>query len=624
MKKQRGTSLKIRLASITLLGLLIALAAAAYFSGAQVKRDSDLIAEDAVPGTINAHYMRMAMSRSIGWVMVAASAQTPQSRDASLKTVHDADVAFDDALKRYEGTIRINPKEDRALLQQVKSTYAEYRTQRMAYEALVLSGDRDATAAFLERDLVPAYIPAIKSAEELIQYNHGNSIILANLIHGSVHLLYWAVAVAMVLALACAAVLVANLSVRRRELAQLQENEEKFSKAFQSNPSGIAIIEIETGCYIEVNDSFCSMLGYSLQEVIGRTSSEIGIWNSAEKRGRIMGPLLTGGSLRNQEIQMRTRDGAGKTVSLNAELIELGGKRCVVILIEDITERKRVTEQLELLKASIDTHFDAAYWMDASNRFVYVNDTACKGLGYAREELLGQPVTLVAPRATAQRLEGVWKSLRETAFFTRETVHRRKDGSEFPVEIVASYVRFDGKEFNCGFARDITERKRLEQKQVELAAIVASSDDAIIGKSLSGIITSWNRGAEKIFGYTSAEAIGEPLRMIFPPEREHEETDILARIARGETIEHFDTERIRKDGRRISISATISPLKDGDGNVVGASKIARDITEQKRAEEALANSEELLRHLIKHTPAAVAMFDTEMRYLQASDRWITD
>ena len=968
MKKQRSTSLRIRLASIAILGLLIALAATAYLNESQVQSDSDLIAQDAVPGTINAHYMRMAMSRSFGRVIVAASAQTTQSRDASLKIVHEADVAFADTLKQYEATIRINPKRDRALLEDVRSNYAGYYKQRLAYEALILSGDRDGSASFLDRDLVPAYLPAIKSAEELLKYNHGNSITLANSIRGSVHRLYRAVAVVVLLALACAVVLVANLSIRRRELVELMENEEKFSKAFKSNPSGIAITEIETGRYIEVNESFCRIMGFSPQEMIGHTPLELGIWQSANERSKLFRPLFSGGSLRGAEMLARNRDGTQRTLSVNAELIDLGGKRCVVSLIEDITERrqlerkqaelaaivestedaiigktlsgvitswnrgaekifgytateavgepllmifpperkheeaeilarishgetvehfetvrvrqdgqeifisatisplkdgngkvigaskiarditdrkqaeaalqaseellrhfikhtpaavamfdtemcylqasdrwitdyhlegkdvigrshyevfpdipehwkevhrralrgqtercdedmfpradggvewlqwevrpwhasenviggvifftqviterkrtefklreseelfrtsfesatvgvclvatggkfnnvnrtlcdmlgytkdellqltfndvtheedqdvgrtfiadalsggpktmqtekrylhkdgrvvwaflstalveqsrehggylisyiqditerKRATEQLELLKVSIDTHFDGAFWMDTNNRFVYVNDSGCKALGYAREELLGQPVALVAPRASAEALEQVWKSLRENAFFTRETVHRRKDGSEFPVEIVASYVRFEGNEFNCGFARDITERNRLKHKQAELAAIVASSDDAIIGKSLAGIITSWNRGAERIFGYSAAEAIGQPLLMVIPADRQHEELDVLERIARGETVEHFETVRVCKDGRQIYISATISPLKDGLGKVIGASKIARDVTAQKLADEALREKQNQL------------------------------
>ena len=467
-KKQRATSLQIRLASLTILGLLIALAAAAYFSGREVSRDSDLITQDAVPGTINAHYMRMAMSRSLTFVLGAASAKTTEFRDASLKAAHEADVAFADVLKNYESTIRINPQKDRALLERVKKDYAAFYLKRMAYEALILAGDHDGGAAFLERELVPAYVPVFQSAEELLKYNHGNNISLSNSIRSSVHLLYWAVAVVMVLAMVCALVLVSNLAIRRRELAELQQSEEKFSKAFQSNPSGIAITEIETGRYIEVNASFCRILGYPPEEVIGYTTLDKGIWTSAEESLRVLQPLLSGGTLQRQEIQTRTRHGVRKTLSLNAELIELGGRRCMVTLIEDTTERRR-----------------------------------------------------------------------------------------------------------------------LEQSQVELAAIVESSEDAIIGKSLGGVITCWNRGAEKIFGYTSAEAVGQPLLMIFPPERQHEESEILARISRGETVEHFNSERIRKDGRRIIISATISPLRDGSGKVIGASKIARDITAQKQAEQEL-------------------------------------
>ena len=125
-----------------------------------------------------------------------------------------------------------------------------------------------------------------------------------------------------------------------------------------------------------------------------------------------------------------------------------------------------------------------------------------------------------------------------------------------------------------------------------MAAIIESSDDAIISKTLDGMITSWNRGAEKLFGYPAREAIGQPVLMLFPPERLAEEADILARIARGESVDHYETVRVRKDGKRIEVSVTISPIKDRRGRIIGASKIARDISERRALELAVAAAAE--------------------------------
>jgi PAS domain S-box-containing protein len=132
---------------------------------------------------------------------------------------------------------------------------------------------------------------------------------------------------------------------------------------------------------------------------------------------------------------------------------------------------------------------------------------------------------------------------------------------------------------------DVTERHRTEIELARLAAIVASSDDAIISKTLDGKISSWNAGATRIFGYNAKEMIGQPITQIIPPELHQEETQILARFRGGERIDHYETERIAKDGRRLNISLTVSPLCDKSGNVVGAVKIARDITERKQAEK---------------------------------------
>ncbi len=151
----------------------------------------------------------------------------------------------------------------------------------------------------------------------------------------------------------------------------------------------------------------------------------------------------------------------------------------------------------------------------------------------------------------------------------------------------------------------IVQRKRAEQKAVELAAIVQSSEDAIIGKNLDGIITSWNKGAEKIYGYNESEVIGKPISILVPPGREDEFLRIIEEIKSSKHIEHYQTLRRKKDGHSIHMSLTISPIIDAEGKVVAASTIGRDISERKRAEEALSQSEEEYRLLVNQIPAVV-------------------
>ncbi len=266
---------------------------------------------------------------------------------------------------------------------------------------------------------------------------------------------------------------------------------------------------------------------------------------------------------------------------------------------EDRREVQRRNYDLSSIVASSD---DAMLSLDLSAKIISWNRGAEELFGYGADEIIGQPVTTIIPRDLQEEAKQFLAEVREGRVVTREqTLRRRKDGSLIHVSLVVSPVRdFDGQIVgSAAVAHDISGRMRAQEARERLASIVDSSDDAIIGKTLNGTINAWNAGAEKLFGYASSEAVGQPILLLLPPERMNEESDILARIGSGQCVEHFETVRIRKDGTRVEVSVTISPIRDSSGTIVGASKIARDITERKRAERLLRESEENYRRLFE-------------------------
>ena len=238
------------------------------------------------------------------------------------------------------------------------------------------------------------------------------------------------------------------------------------------------------------------------------------------------------------------------------------------------------------LAAIIESSQAAIYSSDLDGRITSWNAAAEQLFGYPAAAAIGQRLAMIIPpEQQAEEAELFRRILGGEGVEHYETIRRRGDGSLVDVSLTASPIR-DRSGAIVGvskIARDISEQRRLERNGRLLAAIVESSDDAIISKDTTGTIMSWNRGAERLFGYAAEEMIGRSIRTIIPADRQSEEDEVLRRVGRGETVDHFETVRCRKDGSLVTISLTVSPVRNKDGRIVGASKIARDITEAKRS-----------------------------------------
>jgi len=260
----------------------------------------------------------------------------------------------------------------------------------------------------------------------------------------------------------------------------------------------------------------------------------------------------------------------------------------------ELQQRDRTLDPAGTLEALsrtfLDSALDCIITMDASGRVQEFNPASERVFGFSRSEAVGKELAelIIPPRLRERHRQGLARYLKtgEGPLIGKliEIEALRRDGSEIMVALAINATQVNGSPIFTAYLRDITERKRAEETNRRLAAIIESSGDAIISKDLDELVTSWNKEAERLFGYSADEIIGKPITVLVPPDRHNEELGIIERLRQGERVLRYETVYFRKDGTALNVSLAVWPIKDETGNVIGASKIARDITERIRTE----------------------------------------
>ena len=405
------------------------------------------------------------------------------------------------------------------------------------------------------------------------------------------------------------AALAAQTAGRRRAEQVLQESEARYRTLFESVPIGL-VRTTPAGQILDANAAMVRILGFPDRETLLAKNMKDLYFDPKEREWRAAQVAREGSVPSFAAYQMRRRDGTPVWVETSGWATYDSEGRVLYFdgVIMDVTDRKREEETRNRWAAIVESTEDAVIGEDLELKIQSWNAGAERIYGYAASEVIGRPISLLAPPDRSDEIPGFVERLKSGERLRNiHTVRVRKDGSRVDVALTISPIKDAAGNLvgTSTVARDITAYKRDEEARNRLAALVESSDDAILGTDREGVIQSWNAGAERIYGYAAEEVVGRSASFLAPPDRPHEIPGLLERVARGERIERLETVRVRKDGARIDVSLTVSPIRDAAGTVIGVSSIARDISARKRSERALRESEERYRGLFDGIPVGL-------------------
>ncbi|MBL8076131.1 MAG: PAS domain S-box protein [Nitrospira sp.] len=395
----------------------------------------------------------------------------------------------------------------------------------------------------------------------------------------------------------CVVTVANDITDRKQAEEALRISEERFAKAFQASPHPIVISELESGLVVDANEAAWQLFGYCKEEVVGQTTLEIGLWHSLEERTRYLDLLRSQGSIRNMEVQLRSRDGDVRQCLLSAELIELNGKQCSVTVGDDVTESRRLERALRLTQFSVDQAVEAILWLDPYARMFSVNDAACRMLEYPREELLSMTVHDIDPNFPVERWLAHWNHLKQQGALTFEAKFWSRTGVILEADVTVNYLQHEGKEYACMILRDIGERKRVEaelhRSHKFLRQVIDTAPNLIFAKDQAGRFAMANKAVADCYGTTVEDLIGKSDSDF---NRNREEVDFFRQLDR-EVIQcaedrFIPEERITDaEGKTRWLQTVKRPIIDDEGRVSMVLGAATDITERKRMEEMLLQRE---------------------------------
>jgi PAS domain S-box-containing protein len=382
----------------------------------------------------------------------------------------------------------------------------------------------------------------------------------------------------------------------------LRDSELSYRRLFEAAQDGILILDVDLGRITDANPFVCKLLGFSHREMIGNTVGELSPFKDMVSNQAMLELLLKHGYVRYHDLPLETRDGRKIAVEFVSNVYQAGDKKVIQCNIRDITDRKKSEQRMALLNTCVSHLNDIVMVTEADPidepgpRIVFVNEAFERLTGYTPAETLGRSPRFLQGEKTDRRiLAEIRQALAQRQPIRRQIINYGKDGTEYWLDMDIVPI-FDSEGKCTHFAaieRDITEAKRNEEARGRLAAIVECSDDAIISKTLDGIIISWNQGAERLYGYAAEEIIGQPIFVLFTPDHYQEYLQIMEKVRKGERIAAFETVRRKKDGTTINVSVAIAPIEIKNGELVGSSNCSHDITRVKQLEEQFRQSQKL-------------------------------